>query len=558
MKTNRKSLLLIITLVVLLISAVPLPSIAAVPAAVLGIPAGYSASMALVINTSGQIAGMISDDNGTNSVACLWLTNGTPIVLGTLADDPTKNLDYVDSRPNAINSSGQVVGSSTEKINLLERATLWSYDADTDQVEAKDLGTYKILTPSLTQSEALAINDKGQILCRGWTTDVNEDRDDIWYLQDEDGTQTPIELPGGTPINADGFGFYTNPGLLNAEGQVAGIVEIGHWTGASPNVWIHEYDQAVLWTKTATGSETVVISPSKTVENPEPDAMVTAINGNGMVVGSVYTAKGTLPFVYDSTNGYQILTLPPMDSSITQAYGMAMDVNDAGQATVMLALYNSAGSYGQLWIWDNAAGKWTYQLPVASMLPSGDTLSQVLGFINNAGQVAGIAIDSSSSSYTSFLWSASAGIQPLGGTLSESESLAFTINDSGVTIGAVGLSSGIFATAWGLPMTVTNAAAARSKKVISVKVDISNPTNASLTGVSVNTCSLMELYGIDQPVYNSLLPKPISVGSIKAGGSKRVTLQFSTDIPMQTAGLLKLNITSSLGTFDRYALINIP
>ncbi|MHB1458509.1 MAG: hypothetical protein ACYC0V_16495 [Armatimonadota bacterium] len=537
MKANEKSLMMIITLAVLLLSAVTLPSTAATPAAVLGIPAGYSAGAALSINTSGQIVGMFWSPSFGYTTAGLWLANGTPMALGALDDIPDENLDYTDSQPNAINTSGQVVGFSTA-INPIgeeryNRATLWSYDADTSQVEKTDLGTYG----SLAQSEALDINDKWQILCKSWTTN----NDEIWYLQEEDGTRIPITMPDNTPIDADGWGFLANSGMLNAEGQVAGVVNKGY------------YDQAVLWSKTETGGEAITITPL------DDHSMVTAINDNGVVVGNVSTDMGTLPFVYDSINGCQILSLPEIYPETTQVGGLAMSVNNAGQVIVMLVINDNVRMYSQLWIWDNAAGKWTYRLPLESIIPIGATVYQALGFINNAGQVTGIAMTTPDDENISFLWSAGTGLQTLAG-LGNAMTVAFAINDSGVSIGAAELPSGssVFATAWGLPMTLTNATASRGKKTISVKVDISNPTNTTLTNVIVQTSSLMDLYGIDQTVYDALMSKSISVGSIKAGSSKKITLQFSTDIPMPTVGQLKLNITSSLGTFERYALINVP
>ncbi|MHB0999838.1 MAG: hypothetical protein ACYC27_11395 [Armatimonadota bacterium] len=556
MVTNRKSFMLNMALVILLLSAVVLPSAAAVPTAVLGIPSGYYASMALAINTSGQITGMYSDVSGGHSIASLWLANGTPIVLGTLDDVPGENLDYVDSKPNAINTSGQVVGISTATKPLggggyeyLNRATFWSYDADTGKVVAKDLGTYGVLT----QSEALDINDEGLILCKSWTTDVEDDKDDVWYLQDKEGTQTPITMSDGTPINADGWGFLANSGMLNSEGKVAGIADIGYWDINTPSVWHHQYDQAVIWGKTATGGEAIAITPSG------HDAMVTGISDNGVVVGSTDTVMGTLPFVYDSINGYQSLSISSDDPLISVAFGLATSVNNAGQVSVSFVFYDGVSTYGQLWIWDNAAGEWTHQLPFESILPIGTTASQAIGFINNTGQVTGIVMSNPNNDYFSFLWSAGIGMQSLSG-LGDSETIALAINDSGVSIGMAGLSSGsnMIATAWGLPMTLTNVTASRGKRTVTVKLEISNPTSTALTDVIVQASSLMDLYNTDQTVYDALLTKPISVGSIKAGSSKKITLQFSANIPTQTTGQLKLNITSSQGTYNRYAIVNVP
>lgn len=188
----------------------------------LTLPTGYTNDAALAVNAGGQAFGYVAGENV--EAACLWKTDGTPIVL---PDIILPNGDHYHSvQANVINDSGVVVGFS-EDSNYNWRATSWAPNADGSYTTAEDLG----VLDGQTQSDVLAINAQGQILCR-----TGENVGTPYFLW-ENGVRTEITTPEGYQIDATGFGFV--PGMLASNGRVAGTF---YPQG--------EVSKAVLWQKT--------------------------------------------------------------------------------------------------------------------------------------------------------------------------------------------------------------------------------------------------------------------------------------------------------------------
>ncbi len=187
------------------------------------------------INDRGQVVGVshLGADFISPRRAVLWESQGGLIDLGTLPGDE-------QSEALAINNRGQIVGISWNQ-DFRGRPFLWE---DGMMIELQGL------------SDALDINDRGQIVGvgAGGQTPV------VW----ENGTITPLPVPPGSwsLINA----------AINARGQVAGTL-----VTPSATTPTHEFRVAVLWQ-----NNTATLLPSLL---PSGQAQATDINNRGEIVG---------------------------------------------------------------------------------------------------------------------------------------------------------------------------------------------------------------------------------------------------------------------------------
>jgi len=244
-------------------------------------------SFACGINSSGLIVGVV--DGGE---AALW--SGTTGVqrLGTL-------LNSNQSRAFAINSSGQVVGTSILfDPEGVRRAFLWSPGS----------GMQGLGTPGFTGSEAFGINSSGQVV--GYS-DSNGGIRRAFLWSPGPGMQDLGALPGGTSSVASG---------INDIGQVVGY--------SDSNGGIR---RAFLWSP-GSGMQDLGTLPGFT----ESEAF--GINGSGQVVGQSYASGlSSQAFLWSSVSGMQ--SLSALVHFILTRSGMVDDwgqiipsaINDAGQ-----------------------------------------------------------------------------------------------------------------------------------------------------------------------------------------------------------------------------------
>lgn len=156
---------------------------------------GGAQSQANDINDSGQIVGW-AETSGRRTQAVLW-QSGTTTDLGVL--DTRDGFQF--STANAINASGLVVGRSKDHGTL--RGVRW----DEGVISVIDLGA----TPGAEQSDAVDINDRGQILLN-----LRSGASYISVLWDQGNV---VDL-GGLSLFSKTTGNYAR--AVNNSGQVVG------------------------------------------------------------------------------------------------------------------------------------------------------------------------------------------------------------------------------------------------------------------------------------------------------------------------------------------------
>lgn len=134
-------------------------------------PNGYSDSAPVAINNNDQVIGYSSifdgEGNWQGQHGFLWL-NGTMHDMGTLGVDES-GISFII--PYAINSQGQVVGTSTYSENGVAKGNrAFLYQNST----MLDLNSILPANSGLVLENALAINDKGQITAFGSRTKEKE------------------------------------------------------------------------------------------------------------------------------------------------------------------------------------------------------------------------------------------------------------------------------------------------------------------------------------------------------------------------------------------------
>lgn len=290
----------------------------------LGTLGGHS-SLANDINAKGQVVGWAMTPDWQHH-PFLWTQKEGMQDLGGFGE------------ANAINERGDVVGASqTEPGTSVKHAFLWT---------AKD--GMRDLLPQAAWSEALDINNQGQVVGDFRTTETSRTRAFLWDPQK--GLQ---ELP---TLGGDGD---TIARAINDRGQVAGS-SVAQISGIIPQ-------RAFLWDP-RTG-----IRDLGTLGASNSGAL--GINNRGQVVGwsGVYNDFVTRAFLWDPAAGMQ-------DLGTQGRAGRAADINEAGQAV---------GSQLQATVdpfeWSASTG--LRYLPIDPDFPFAEADA-----INNRGQIVGQAL----------------------------------------------------------------------------------------------------------------------------------------------------------------------
>lgn len=172
----------------------------------------------------------------------------------------------------AINNLGQVAGTTIERSRGRTRACVWQADFLT-------LLPNPVLAESIDQSEAVDINDLGEIVGTAWR--IKLVAGNVRYLG-----QTVVWQNDQVARLSPFFDYLTNSGLaINQMGEVAGTVE-DRVTGQM---------MATCWDRNGT-THPIMCAPV---------SQATALNERGAIVGS-YTWGGERGFYADSTCGLDL------------------------------------------------------------------------------------------------------------------------------------------------------------------------------------------------------------------------------------------------------------
>jgi probable HAF family extracellular repeat protein len=292
------------------------------------------------INDAGQVVGSAAATT-SGGRPFIW-QNGVLTDLGTLGG----NTGVAQS----INTSGQIAGNS-KRADSQVHATLWDHGVITD------------LTPGMHGTGATGINDAGQVVLN-----LSYSSAFLW----ENGALTNLgDLGLGISFVQD----INNAGQAVGASYTAEVTPLGNM------------QHAFLW-------ENGVMRDLGLLPGDE-DSGARAINNLGQIVGS---SGRTDPDTYESfyrpflyQNG--VMTALPVPS--TEAYGG--DINESG---VVVGSMRAGGGFSNYHAFIHADGV-TYNLN--SLIPSDSGLHLAwANAIDNAGRIAGVAVDGRGS-YHAFL-----------------------------------------------------------------------------------------------------------------------------------------------------------
>ncbi|HEV7991677.1 MAG TPA: PKD domain-containing protein [Gemmatimonadaceae bacterium] len=213
------------------------------------------------INDAGVIAG--TTQNGAGGLRAFYATGNSWVLLDSFPNTTTQD---GFTRANAINASGQIVGSAADAVSSAH-AVLWSGFA-----AIQDLGTL-----GGSSSMAIDINDAGQVI--GSSDTFGDASTSFFIWSGSTGMQDLAPLiPNATSLVA-----------INNLGEIAGTFTTSGQSHAfvfSPNTGFHD-----LGTLGGTSSS------------------ATGLNNNGQVVGSSTTTGGaTHSFLWTPTDGMEDVT----------------------------------------------------------------------------------------------------------------------------------------------------------------------------------------------------------------------------------------------------------
>jgi probable HAF family extracellular repeat protein len=279
---------------------------------------GRGVSAAAGLNDSGQVAGTstVYDATGVSkgSAAFLW-SKGTLTNLGNFGTDPT---GFGSSTAKALNSSGQVVGSSTvydaTGVNKGSAAFLWSNGTLTN------LGSFGTDNSGKGNSFAVGINNSGMVIGDS-DRYVNGHYTATDAFLSANGVLTDLGNFGTDPT---GHGSSI-PVAVNAAGQVAGASDKYDANGVSLGRDAFLFTNGVLTDLGNFGIDSTGKSFS----------VATGLNSAGEVIGtskvydSAHNFLGTDSFLYDHG------ALTALSSLLTNPLGwtglQATAINDSGE-----------------------------------------------------------------------------------------------------------------------------------------------------------------------------------------------------------------------------------
>jgi probable HAF family extracellular repeat protein len=510
----------------------------------LGVLDGFTNSMAVAANASGQVVGACFSGFMGGQRAFLWLPEAAYGLAAGMHDLGVLD-GCVSSFAVAINSHGQVIGHAWDTMGR-PHAFLWlpepayGLDAGLNALNGLD---------GEVDSFARDLNDAGQIVGISGM-DVGE-----YWLEDhvfiwQDGVATALTMANGSPI-------YVSDNVagqcLTETGQVIGRYE----DDTSLSEW--PIRRAVLWDN---GTATVL-----TPEGVYSEAI--AINAHGEVVGRYEEAEDVFLWLPEAAYGLEAgchLLAAEAEHFISNQI-FVHGISDAGQ----ILGRNSKGNHlvpdgpgegegiwvedpGFLWVWQNGAFQ-----QIATMNASDAAFD-----MNAAGQAAGYSTEiiwdeewNISQIQRGHFWSEATGLLTLP-TLGGDNIQVLGIGPDGLAVGGSSLvdNTAFHACTWAPAspppppsdsvLDLSDATVLVRGKNVAVQVTLTNPTATTASNTTFTTATLG-----DVPASGSM-----KVGTIKAGAGKTCTLQFK-NVPAGEASLV-LEGTCSLGDFSRTQTVIVP
>jgi uncharacterized membrane protein len=337
----------------------------------------------LNLNESGLVAG--NDEEGNPFV---WDPTGKVRHLSHLPGDDSSEAKGINGRGQAVGYSAREVLREDDLVGI-KRAVLWEPDGSVRELD---------VLPGEDDPEAVAINDRGQVIGRSGRTAV------LWQ---PDGSIKDLgSLPGAE---------WTSPIAINDLGQVVGqsgeravlwepdgtLRDLGDLPGAesSSAVAINDRGQVLLSSVYADGWGSSflwdpVTGPQGLVDRGG-DISAVALNEKGQVAGTSVADGLRRAFVWDANTGMHEL-------DVGGDLSVAVDINDLGQVVGWQATqYNPEGAdpefTGSAFLWDPDRGP--INLAALWEGPSGAWA------INNHGDVAGWRDSDFNDPQTIIVWS---------------------------------------------------------------------------------------------------------------------------------------------------------
>ncbi|MGN6827442.1 PEP-CTERM sorting domain-containing protein [Paucibacter sp. M5-1] len=301
-----------------------------------------SESSAWGVNQSGQVVGRVSTAEG-GWRASLWEANGSWVALDLVGNT-------VSSRAVAINSSGQMVGSSmmsNDRYSPGYVATMWSKDG-----RGKALGTL-----GEGQGLAMGINDAGQAV--GAFDHFGQSFETSAVRWDADGVAHRLASLGGSYNQANG---------INNKGQIVGYSGTASGGGS-----------AVLWEADGSIKQLALLSETARYN------WSTRINEQGQIAGlAIFSDIGVddRPNTWGPDGSVQALDLAGAIG------GAAYDLNDSGSVIVGYSVLG--GGIRHATLWDQGVAKDLNSFIDAGLAEAGWYFSEARD-INEQGWVVGEA-----------------------------------------------------------------------------------------------------------------------------------------------------------------------
>jgi len=497
------------------------------------------------IGDGGQVVGTIGD---YAEAAFIWDSTNGMVDMGALYHDGVRDWDIY---PESINANGWVIGTSNYSEPPWEVIGSWLYrngameavtDADGNRVGAyamNDLGqiagssyidgrypavmwerdlegntTVTNLTPGQS-GRGVAINNSSEVLI-----DIQSDDLYIW----RDGALTRLMIVGYPEWDGSEWVYPRYP---DGYAQPVGIDEAGRAYGyvVAPPDW-----NTVLWVW-QDGVVTDCVVPNSISNGPYH-------NNSGQMIG---LTGAWAPFLW-TAGDTELQILPGLEAGETFAF----DLNDNGDVVGYSSVFGELFYPYHACVWKSIPPNEAPTLDVSAAPTTG-----VVGIPTTFTATATDPDPGDTLTFSLVNAPAGASIDPATGVFTWTVSGAGAISFDVSVTDAAGATDTETVTINVSALAVSAQSVVRKGKTITLMVRF---TNRSISAAVTNTVTVADLGGV-----STASRLPLSLGTLKAGGSKTCTLKFSGGaVPPGTATLSVQGTCSQPGGFFTNETIAMP